>query len=94
MYVPPISGSAIWVWKAVMPTNWTVLQQSVMWSLATWSEADLETEESRVVAIMIPKYPLVTWPIGNPQTTKVATVAMVKRAQKAHNQGLNTWLDC
>jgi hypothetical protein len=57
-------------------------------------EADLETEESSVVAIMIPKYPLVTWPVGNPQTTKVATVAMVKRAQKAHNQGLNTWLDC
>ena len=25
MYVPPITGSEIWVWKAEIPTNWTVL---------------------------------------------------------------------
>jgi len=26
MYVPPIRGSEIMVWKADMPTNWIVLQ--------------------------------------------------------------------
>jgi hypothetical protein len=50
----------------------------------------LETEDSRVVAMMIPKYPLPTVPVGNPQTTKVATVAMINLAQKAYSQGLRT----
>ena len=50
----------------------------------------LETEESRVVAMMVPKYPLPTCPVGNPQTTKVATVAMINLAQKAYSHGLRT----
>ena len=29
MYVPPINGSEILVWKADMPTNWIVLQVKV-----------------------------------------------------------------
>ena len=50
----------------------------------------LDTDDNKVVAMMIPKYPLETFPVGKPQTTSVATVAIVKRAQKANNQGLST----
>lgn len=88
MYVPPISGSAIWVWKAVIPTNCTVLPISFRKSPAC--RTYLETDDNKVVAMMIPKYPLETCPVGKPQTTSVAIVAIVKRAQKANNQGLST----
>lgn len=50
----------------------------------------LATEDKRVVAMMIPKYPLLTLPVGNPQTTKVAILAIVNLAQKAQSQGLST----
>lgn len=29
MYVPPMSGSETRVWKAEMPTNWTVLRGTI-----------------------------------------------------------------
>ena len=50
----------------------------------------LATDDNNVVAMMIPKYPLLTCPVGKPQTTNVAIEAIVNLAQKAHNQGLNT----
>lgn len=53
MYVPPIKGSAICVWKAVMPTNWTVLYSQVN-AIPAEEKRDLcaylAREDSKVVA--------------------------------------------
>ena len=58
MYVPPISGSAIWVWKAVIPTNWTVLdviRPYIRNCSSPLYRAHLVNDDNRVVKITIPK---------------------------------------
>lgn len=86
MYVPPIKGSAIWVWNAQTPMNWTVLfvSSTGIGGFAT----HLVNEDNRVVATTTPKYVPSTFPLlGNIHTTAVATTAMPNRAQKTINQG-------
>ncbi|KAH3659408.1 hypothetical protein OGATHE_006292 [Ogataea polymorpha] len=72
MYVPPISGSAICVWKAQIDTNWIV---------------DMK-ELNRCWKITNRKYAVVTWPsFGKHQTSTCPSAAAAMRPRYAYIHG-------
>ena len=93
MYVPPIRGSAICVWNAVIPTNCTVLPMSYLLSRKT-AKTYLASELSKVVATTKAKYELDTSPCGKLYTTSAATVAITSLATNAYSHGRSTFDSC